>query len=81
MTVKSMEWLFNNMPLYDDGDNYTISSHDNHTSILTVTNVEVNDFGAYNCVVTDNLHVTISVIGYLNHTGEYVIIILPLCHY
>ena len=80
VSVTGIQWSYNGMELKGDGDKVKISDNGN-TSMLNIINVEEDDFGVYYCTIMDDLHVTITVFGYVNHTGECVIITLTLCHY
>ena len=71
-TVKNMTWHRHQQDidtvLYSN--KYSVSDD---MTLLTIMDIDESDFGAYQCVVTDDKHVTIIVTGYVNHTGECVI--------
>ena len=82
VNVTGIIWQHNGSPLRDDGDKYVIElSSSNNLSILTVMDIGEDDFGPYQCTITDDLHVIISVIGYVNHTSKCVIVTPLLCHH
>ena len=74
VNVTGIIWQHNGSPLRDDGDKYVIEPSSNNLSTLTVMDIGKDDFGPYRCTVIDDLHVIISVIGYVNHTSKCVVI-------
>ena len=82
-SVKDLEWRRQQKDIgtMSESDKYSIKPFSNGTSILTIMDIEEDDFGAYQCVVTDDKHVNITVTGYVNHTGECVITTPSLYYY
>ena len=82
-SVKDLEWRRQQKDIgtMSESDKYSIKPFSNGTSILTIMDIEEDDFDAYQCVVTDDKHVNITVTGYVNHTGECVITTPSLCYY
>lgn len=68
-----LQWSYNGTELEGDNDKMRIT-HSGSNTTLSINNVGVEDFGVYNCTVMDNVHLPVSVFGYVNHTGECAII-------
>ena len=82
-SVKHFEWRRQQQDIVttSDNDKYSFKSSIDNTSTLTIMTIEEDDFGGYQCMVTDDKHVNITVTGYVNHTGECVITTPSLCYY
>ena len=76
--VTSISWSHNGTKLESEGNKIIVSSA-NGTNTLTIMDIDEDDFGEYNCTISDSIHPTDNRIAVINHTGEYVIITLSLC--
>ena len=78
--VTNISWSYNGKKLESEGNKVNVSDA-NGNSTLTITDVDEDDFGVYNCTIRDRIHLTYNEFTFINHTSKCVIITLSLCHH